>query len=128
MIAELVAAEKQSVESEGARATEQRIEKTNGALQRLGSEYQLPTHSVTRYAKEIFAKIPAGITLSHFSFEDGTKRILLRGHAATRSDLLQLISAMRKNSLFENVESPVENILQEQNISFSLSFSTTKED
>ena len=47
---------------------------------------------------------------------------MLRGNAITRNDLLEFISAIKNSVAFQDVESPVENILRERNISFTLSF------
>jgi len=51
----------------------------------------------------------------------------LRGNATTRNDLLQFISAIRNHPSFREIESPVENILKERNISFTLSFTIHNE-
>jgi len=61
------------------------------------------------------------------SFEKETNHVALRGHALTRGDLLQFISIIREHPSFHDVESPVENILRDKNISFTLSFTVRNE-
>lgn len=125
--AELFAARKQITESEQARGAEARIQQTNTILRRLQTDYNLTQESLTTSITDIVAKAPPGITLTFFSFEKKTNRVLLRGNAATRNDLLQYISAIRNHPFFRKIESPVENILREKNIAFTLSFAIHNE-
>lgn len=125
--AELLAARKQITESEQARGAEARIQQTNATLRRLRTEYTLTQKSLTTPITDIVAKAPPGIILTFFSFEKKTNRVLLRGNAATRNDLLQFVSAIRNHPAFREIESPVENILREKNASFTLSFAIHNE-
>ena len=124
---ELLAARREATESEQAREAEARIQQTNTTLGRLQTDYNLTQRSLTTSMTDIVAKAPPGITLTFFSFEKETNRVLLRGNATTRNDLLQFISAIRNHPSFREIESPVENILKERNISFILSFTIHNE-
>lgn len=124
-ITELAEAARQKTNQTEARRTEDRIGEANALLRRLETEYaaaETSENSVTKHLENIVETAPAGITLTHFSFEKDTNRVLLRGRAATRNDLLQFVGIIRSNSSFHDVESPVENILQDSNVSFTLSF------
>lgn len=121
-IAELITASRQAAESEQARETEARIQKTNAKLRRLEKYYAAPSLSTTDTLREILTKTPAGITFTRLSLKNETGDAAIQGTAAIRDDLLQFLTALRGNPLFANVESPVENILRERNLSFKISF------
>lgn len=122
-VAELVSAKRENVESDQARQSEERIKNLNTRLRRLEKEYSANPISVTRYVHDIISRVPDGITLAHFSYQKDSAAITLRGTADTRDNLLRFIASLRSHSEFQNIKSPVENILQERNISFTLSFS-----
>jgi hypothetical protein len=74
---------------------------------------------------QILSKKETGIYLRDFSFsgggnKDGFGTVTLRGTAATRSLLVSFTEALRKEPLFLSVDSPVSNLLKEQNLDFSL--------
>lgn len=124
-VAELAETARQKTNQTEAHKTEDRIGEANAILHRLETEYATAAtsqNSVTKHMENIVETAPAGITLTHFSFEKDANHIMLRGRAATRNDLLQFVGIIRSNSSFHDVESPVENILQDSNVSFTLSF------
>ena len=122
-IVELLTARLETSKSAQAEETELRVTEVNETLRRLQTDYALRESALTSNMQTLFREAPAGITLLTFSYEKETSRISLRGTATTRNDLLQFISAIRNHPLFEQVESPVENILQDRDVSFTLSFS-----
>lgn len=124
---ELLAAQQQTAHTEQTRETEARITQINAALARFQKSYTPAKDSLAASITSSITNAPAGITLSFFSFEKETGAIILRGHALTRNDLLQYISLIREHPSFSRVESPVENILRDKNISFTLSFSIRNE-
>ena len=119
---EFLAMQQQTTKTEQARELETRIQQTNATLERLQTKYNLAQYSLSESLANIVAKAPIGITLTFLSFEKETNHVALRGHALTRGDLLQFISIIREHPSFHDVESPVENILRDKNISFTLSF------
>jgi len=119
---ELLAAQQRTAQTEQTREIEKRIQQTNTTLNHLETTYTIAQDSLTASITDIIKEAPLGITLTFLSFEKETNHVSLRGHAATRSDLLQFISAMREHPSFHDIESPVENILRNKNISFTFSF------
>jgi Tfp pilus assembly protein PilN len=126
-ISELISAISQSSESTQALMTEQLIQTTNEKLDRLKQEHSLTPSLLTQYMRDITNRAPATIVLTRLTYQKENNQIQLSGNADTRDDLLVFIQELRKNQQFTNVESPVENILQEHDISFSLSFSLISE-
>lgn len=124
---ELLAAQQQTTQTEQAREIEKRIQQTNATLNRLQTTHTFGEDSLMSSITDIITEAPSGITLAFLSFEKETSRVLLRGHALTRNDLLEFISAIREHPSFYDIESPVENILRDKNISFAFSFSIRNE-
>ena len=127
-VSDLAEATREKTNQTEAREIEARIEQANTILHRLETEYNMVTtaqNPVTTYLETIVEMAPAGIIFTRFSFEKDADHILLRGHAATRSDLLQFVETIRSNPSFHTVESPIENVLQNSDISFTLSFTAT---
>ena len=122
-ILELTTSQHQATESIKAREIINRIQRINAMLGRFETSFSAPRQSAVVSIEQIVRIAPAGITLSFLSFEKESGHIDIRGHADTRNDLLEFVSALRNHSSFDTIESPVENILHENDISFTLSFS-----
>jgi len=74
--------------------------------------------------------IPFGITLSNFAFESadgGAFKIGLDGKAATRGDLINYVNNLRRIEKFASVESPLSNLLREQDVTFRLTINIKPE-
>lgn len=67
----------------------------------------------------IVAKEFSGITLSRVMIRKNGE-VLLAGIAATRKNLLDFESALRDSGLFQDISSPLSNIIREQNINFAM--------
>jgi hypothetical protein len=124
-VAELAAAARNSTESEQGQKTEQLIEHTNNTLRRLKQEHSLMPSSITRHLNDVISLTPAGIILIQYSYTQETDTIQIRGTAAFRDNLLYFVENLQTHSEFENIESPVENILREKDIDFTISFHIT---
>lgn len=124
---EILAAQQQTAQTEQAHEIETRIQQINTALDRLKAKYSTPKDSLTESITDIITKAPPGITLTFLSFEKETSRVLVRGHAETRDELSRFVSAIREYPSFRDVQSPVENILRDKNVSFTLSFTIFNE-
>ena len=75
--------------------------------------------------KIILNSKPQGIEFDSLSYErrvkdEGRDRILLYGRADTRNALLGFVESLREIKYFSKVHSPVSNLLQKQDIDFSL--------
>ncbi len=125
---ELLAAQQQTINTEQAHNIETRIQQINAALNQLQTYNAITQEdSLTTLITHIIAEAPLGITLASLSFDKETNRVTIRGNAVTRNDLLQFISAIRAQPAFYDVQSPVENILREKNILFTLSLTVRNE-
>lgn len=73
----------------------------------------------------VLHKMQTGILLRDIAFSKVTGKekistVMLRGVALTRANLVSFTEALRGESLFSSVDSPVSNLLKEQNLDFSL--------
>jgi len=66
-------------------------------------------------------RTPAGITLSSVKTSKGKSLINIRGNAEQRDDLLTFKQNMEESPIYSEVEFPLQNILQKENISFEIS-------
>ncbi|MDP3963905.1 MAG: hypothetical protein Q8Q39_05415 [bacterium] len=71
--------------------------------------------------QKIIQRIPRRILMTHLSVDMPAKQALLSGVAATRSDLLALKSAIEDGGVFHITQFPLANLLQENDIKFSIS-------
>jgi hypothetical protein len=66
------------------------------------------------------------ITIEKFAFtlkNDGSGTVSISGHAARRESLVSFVDALRKNTVFQGVSVPVENLAGDTDIAFMLPFS-----
>lgn len=82
----------------------------------------IPAHeSVAAVYRRLIAERGPGIQLTHFGFlAEGGGRVEISGRSETRAALLAYVDALRADSYFRSVESPVKNIIRERDISFNL--------
>jgi len=71
--------------------------------------------------KMIIGAKAKGITINNFSLSG--KDISLGGTAATRNDLSFFVDNLKKEPLFEKIDSPLSNFLKEKDIRFNISIS-----
>lgn len=70
---------------------------------------------------EMMSKIsPTDISLLSLNINKENKTIRLRGFAKTRESLLMLKDAMEADKIYKNIEFPVKNILEKNNIDFDI--------
>ena len=67
---------------------------------------------------DLLTAFQQGIVITTFSV-DKNANISLMGNAATRNDLLALEQRLRDSSKFQDIASPLANIIQEANINFN---------
>ncbi|MBI4137850.1 MAG: hypothetical protein HY472_01200 [Candidatus Sungbacteria bacterium] len=72
----------------------------------------------TRLSDAAFHPSP-GITIGSLLIEG--KNIAITGRAETRADLLLFEQSLKNSELFENISSPLSNIIQERDAGFSIS-------
>jgi Tfp pilus assembly protein PilN len=69
---------------------------------------------------EVSECITDGIILTSFDIQKGSNTFQFTGNAATRDSLLSFKTNLDASPYFENVESPISNLLSKENISFIL--------
>ena len=63
--------------------------------------------------------VPAGSNLEKFAYSVNSNRIILRGHANQRVQVITLQNRLEADPLFINVEAPLSNLLKAEDIDFS---------
>lgn len=95
------------------------VEQTNGSLKILAS---IPIHEpVADILQQLIDQRTSEIKLTDFKFTaEGSGLIEVQGKSQTRAALLAYLEALRTDSHFSGVESPVKNIIRERDVSFNL--------
>lgn len=85
-------------------------------------ETKNPTPQLSEIIETIVKGRGTGVRLTSLTFLTQEKRtkLTLQGVAQTRTGLIQFIKTLESNPLFTHVESPLSNLVTEQNASFSL--------
>ncbi len=74
------------------------------------------------YLLEMLAQMPSNeISFSYIKIEKESQALKIKGHADTRDSLLELKQKLKDSNIFTDIKSPIENILQKENINFELS-------
>ncbi len=71
--------------------------------------------------KEVANSVPEGIKLTKLNIDKNQKTLKIEGYAETRSQLLKFKDKLQSLKLIETVDLPLENLLSQKNINFSLS-------
>ncbi|MDO9399554.1 MAG: PilN domain-containing protein [bacterium] len=74
----------------------------------------------SKIIEDISIITPANITLSLVKMDLANKNIKLQGKAKQRSDLLELKNNLEKSTFYTNIEFPVKNLLEKENINFEI--------
>ena len=106
-------------EKERVRELESEILKLNKNLDILKRAMQ-NRQEPTRFFQEIIAQKPKGVKFDILLYEEAFGRVSLQGRAKTRNDLLALVKALENDVMFSRVVSPVTNLLEGEDSSFSL--------
>lgn len=80
----------------------------------------------TPLLEELSKIVPSGIYLKNFSSQTGTYRITISGWANTRDTLLAFEKALKESPCFADIQSPLANLIKQEDISFSFSFLPVK--
>ena len=101
--------------------TEEEIAKLNQILVQVYSK-QEETISWTLILEEISKIMPSGAYLTNLSYNKDKNIISLIGWANERKDVLSVKKLLEENPLFEQVNSPLSNLLKQREINFSFNF------
>ena len=69
---------------------------------------------------ELSQLVPENISLSQFTAASDNLSFVARGYAANRDDLITFISNLDRSTVFVDIESPLENYLQQKAVEFEL--------
>src|SRR3989338_8749541 len=67
---------------------------------------------------ELSAVVPENATLTHFKAASDNAGFILRGYALKRDDLIKFIGNLEASKHFQEIQSPLDNYLQQQDIEF----------
>jgi Tfp pilus assembly protein PilN len=76
----------------------------------------------TPLLEELAGMVPNGIYLKNFSFQTDTRRITISGWANTRDILLAFQESLEGSPCFTDIQSPLANLIKQENIYFSFNF------
>lgn len=74
----------------------------------------------SHFFEKISEITPDGITLSFLKVSKEESKMTIRGRALTRDNLLSLKTGLEKSGIFYNIDFPIKNILEKENIDFEL--------
>ncbi|MBU1290026.1 hypothetical protein KJ756_02165 [Patescibacteria group bacterium] len=100
---------------------EERIQKTNKILDQIYLK-QNKMVSWTLALIEISEIMPDAARLNNFSYRKSDNTLNLIGWAAERKDILSLEESLKESSLFDQVNSPLSNLIKQENVDFSFTF------
>ncbi|MCX6713154.1 MAG: hypothetical protein NTY66_03035 [Candidatus Vogelbacteria bacterium] len=98
------------------------LAKANSSITRLTTDKN-SLRRVSMVLDELARFRPAGIRISGVNLERGTGQgwlVRLAGQAARRQDILTYVEALKKQTIFTSVESPLSNLVKEANSDFAL--------
>jgi len=76
----------------------------------------------------ISKKTPEGIKLSRLTIKNKGTEISFSGNAKTRNILLSFKEMLEKSAIFENIQFPIQNLLQKENINFEIKAKLKKDE
>ena len=99
-------------------------EEINQANQKIDQIYNLQSQFIhwTPVIEELIDLTPSGIYFTNFSYQQTANQVQLSGHAKKREDLLQLKKSIESSQYFQEIESPLTNLLKQEDIDFNLNF------
>lgn len=101
--------------------TEEKIAEINQVLDQVHRK-QSETVSWTPILEEISKITPKRIYLTNFSYNQSKNTIILIGWAEERKDVLFMEKLLKESPFFDQVNSPLSNLLKQNNIDFSFNF------
>jgi hypothetical protein len=87
---------------------------------RIASKVQTDFVKTSRILKELSSRIPEGISLSYIKIDLSNKSIKIAGLAKERETLLSLKEKIMESQVFNEVDSPLQNILQKEDVEFEM--------
>ena len=124
-IVQLVTVNQASSQGQKIKDLEANIRDANNNLDQL-TKLDLARTSNFKIIEELIYLLPPNIKLNSLSLNRANNQGSLAGHADQRQDLLTLKANLENSDYFKQIDLPLNNILKENNIDFSLSFSLSQ--
>ncbi len=100
---------------------EEKIENVNQQLDKINLK-QKELVIWTPVLEELAKITPSGVYLMNFSYRLSGSKINLSGWAESRDKLIRFKDSLEKSPLFVNLESPLSNLIKQNDINFSFTF------
>ena len=78
--------------------------------------------SIPEALLELNKLIPSGVSLRVLSLDAASRRVIMSGLAASRSDVTAFENGLKRSAIFEKLDSPLSNFLESANVNFSFTF------
>jgi len=113
--------EESSVKTQKLQEIEEKIKQAN---QKIDKAYQIQRGIVcwTPILEKISEIAPAGINLTNLSYQTAQNKVVLNGQAKTGEQFLNFKENLEKSQVFLEVESPLSNLINKENIDFNFNF------
>ncbi len=124
-LSQQAASVRQFLDKEENKAMEEKVRKINYYLITINKNEK----ERTRFSKslaEIASLTPDKIRLFNIALSKEEKKFEISGNAKSRDSLLQFSEYLEKSEYFENIESPLSNLISPTNINFSLTGGLTE--
>ena len=98
----------------------EKIQEINETLE-VADEIQKKTKNTSPFILEFSKTIPQGVLINSFQINTKDNSVNIKGWAKTRSDLLKFKENLEKSDKFDQVQIPLSNLLEKENIEFDFS-------
>lgn len=97
-------------------------EKINVLNQRIDDYLQIKKESYpwNNLLAELAKIVPPDVSLIQFTASLADNNFIIRGYAKSRDDLIELIANLNKSEAFVDIESPLTNYLQQDDVTFEI--------
>ena len=120
-LGQVLRAEVAAAETQNAQAIEDSVKNLNVQLSKY-KDFRAESILPTLIFSKIEELIPAGARLGALLVNAADYKIILAGRADSREDVILLESRLKKSDFFERMDSPLSNLLEKTNSSFSFTF------
>lgn len=108
-------------ETEEAEAFEAEIISLNKFLGRVNNIKEVNSYDVFLILQKISPMVPEGSSLDNFTFSATTGKVSLKGRSVLRTHVITLENRLKEEPLFKEIDSPLSNLLQAEDVEFSFS-------
>ena len=112
------------LDQEDNKKVEEKVEKINSYLATIKKIQENKT-SFSKTLIQISEITPNGIRLYNIDLKKSEKTFEISGNANSRDNLLKMQDNLEKSDYFENIESPISNLISPSDINFSLAGNLT---